>query len=314
MKKNWMIVLIGTLIMAIMMACGFSFGDTGLSDEEKLQTAVAATIAANQQVQVVPTQAQPTLAQPTLTPESAQVTPPTATPLPCNKALYISETIPDGTEINVGQDFDKSWRLKNIGTCTWNTNYKIAFVDGNKMDGPSTKNLTQSVAPGEQYDFILDLKAPNTAGSYRGNWMVLDDQGKAFYFPFVLITAKAILAPPVIGKPDLIINEFTINPATPTAGANTHTKVRVKNQGPVDSGGFKVQWYGLDTFADPSCYWNVNGGLVAGGSVLLECDFIFASWYPVNKTSIAIVDTNDAVNESNEGNNTKTISPFGVNP
>jgi len=183
------------------------------------------------------------------------------------------------------------------------------------MGGPSSKNLTISVAPGEQYDFLVDLTAPNTAGTYKGVWQIADDQGKIFVHNlWVEIKAKAILAPPPVGKPDLIINLFTIDPATPNADENTHTKVRVKNQGSVDSGGFKVQWYGLDTFADPSCYWNVNGGVVAGGSVLLECDFVFASWYPINKTSIAIVDTNNSVDESNEGNNTKTISPFGVNP
>jgi hypothetical protein len=314
MKKRIMILITATLMMAIVLACGISFGDTGLSDTEKLQTAVAATIAANQPAQIVPTAAPPTL-QPTTAPANTAVVPPTATPLPCNQAQFVSETIPDGTEFNVGQDFDKSWRLKNIGTCTWNTNYKIIFADGDKMGGPSSKNITISVAPGEQHDFLVDLTAPNTAGTYKGFWQIVDDQGKVFVHNlWVEIKAKAILAPPPVGKPDLIINLFTIDPATPNADENTHTKVRVKNQGSVDSGGFKVQWYGLDTFADPSCYWNVNGGVVAGGSVLLECDFIFASWYPINKTSIAIVDTNNSVDESNEGNNTKTISPFGVNP
>lgn len=314
MKKIWLVVFSSILIMGIVMACGFSFGDTELSDEEKLQTAVAATIAVNQLTQGAPTQTPQILPTLTIAPTNTQTGPPTSTPLPCNKAVLVSETIADGTEINVGTDFEKSWRVKNIGTCTWNTNYKIAFADGEKMDGLSSKNLTQSVAPGEQYDIILDLKAPNTAGTYQGNWMVIDDQGKSFYYPYVIINAKAILAPPPVGKPDLIINEFTISPATPNADENTHTKVRVKNQGTVNSGGFKVQWYGLDSFADPSCYWNINGGVVAGGSVLLECDFIFASWYPINKTSIAIVDTNNSVDESNEGNNTKTISPFGVDP
>ena len=56
MKKDWMIVLSGLLAMLVIMACGISFGDTGLSDEEKLQTAVAATIAANQLTQGAPTQ------------------------------------------------------------------------------------------------------------------------------------------------------------------------------------------------------------------------------------------------------------------
>jgi hypothetical protein len=50
----------------------------------------------------------------------------------------------------------------------------------------------------------------------------------------------------------------------------------------------------------------VNGGRI------LQCDYVFQSWYPVNKTSMAIVDANSQVNESNEGNNKGTITPFGV--
>ena len=316
MIKNRIIMLTWILAMFMVVACGFSFGDTGLSDEAKLQTAVAATVSAIQPSPIIPTQAvQPTQAQPTTAPANTQTVPPTATPLPCNQALFISETIPDDTEINVGADFDKSWRLKNTGTCTWNTNYKIVFAEGDKMGGLSSQNLTQAVAPGEQRDIVLDLKAPNTAGTYKGYWKVVDDKGVSFVNNiWVEIKAKAILAPLPVGKPDLIISEFSINPATPNADENTHVKVRAKNQGSVDSGGFKMQWYGLDTFADPSCYWNITGGVVAGGSVLMECDFVFASWYPINKTTIAIIDTNNSVDESNEGNNTATISPFGVNP
>ena len=55
MKKKTMILISTILMMSIVLACGFSFGETGLSDTEKLQTAVAATIAANQPSQVVPT-------------------------------------------------------------------------------------------------------------------------------------------------------------------------------------------------------------------------------------------------------------------
>jgi len=50
----------------------------------------------------------------------------------------------------------------------------------------------------------------------------------------------------------------------------------------------------------------------AGGGRILECDFVFNSWYPVNKTSVVIVDANNQVAESNEGNNQGAISPFGV--
>ena len=65
-------------------------------------------------------------------------------------------------------------------------------------------------------------------------------------------------------------------------------------------------------FASPSCNWNVNGGLDAGHSTLLECDYSFASWYPANKTTIVFIDTDDDVDESDEGNNASSISPFGV--
>lgn len=50
----------------------------------------------------------------------------------------------------------------------------------------------------------------------------------------------------------------------------------------------------------------------AQGGRILECDFVFASWYPINKTSLAIVDANNDVDESQEGNNQDALSPFGV--
>ncbi|MCJ7518481.1 MAG: NBR1-Ig-like domain-containing protein [Anaerolineaceae bacterium] len=314
MSKNRINVLVWILILFFVVACGFSFGDTGLSDEEKLQTAVAATVSAIQPTQVIPTQAeQPTQAQATAVPTNTQSGPATQTPVPCNSGLFISETVPDGTAYDVGESFDKTWRLKNVGTCTWNSNYQIVFADGDKMGGPTSKNLSASVAPGESVDLGVSLIAPNTAGTYKGYWKVKDDQGAYFVNNlWVEIKAKSILGPPPVGKPDLVIGEFSINPAIPIWHDNTHVRVRAKNQGIADSGGFKMDWYGLTTAANPSCTWNIAGGLVAGGSVLMECDYMFGSWYPVNKTSIVYIDTNNTVDESNESNNTKTISPFGV--
>ncbi len=103
-----------------------------------------------------------------------------------------------------------------------------------------------------------------------------------------------------------------LNPATPISHVSMHTSVKVKNQGGTNAGGFKVRWYGLDTFANPSCEWNIVGGLEVGDSVLVECDFTFGSWYPHNKTTIVYIDVDGAVDESNENNNSASISPFGV--
>jgi uncharacterized protein YraI len=114
-----------------------------------------------------------------------------------------------------------------------------------------------------------------------------------------------------IKKPDLIVSEFTISPATPVMGQNAHVRIGVYNQGNAASGQYTVHWYGLSSFPSPSCSWPVDHSN-AGGGRILECDFVFNSWYPINKTSLVIVDANNQVDESNEGNNQGTLTPFGV--
>lgn len=311
MRKTVRTLSLWLAILIIATACAFSFGGEKEDEETALQTAVAGTVAANQST----AQAGASVPEATITIAPTNTVPgaPTATALPCNRGVYISDTVPDGTKFNVGESFTMTWRMKNTGTCTWNTNYKLVFSSGEKMSGPSSQNLTQTVKPNETVDISVNLKAPNTAGKYKGIWQIADDQGQTFvYNIWVDMEAMAILAPPPVAKADLRITEFSINPATPIMGANTHVRVRANNIGGLDSGGFKMQWYGLTTFANPSCSWNITGGLVAGGSVLMECDFVFSSWYPVDKTSIVYIDTDNQVDESNEGNNSASISPFGV--
>jgi hypothetical protein len=119
------------------------------------------------------------------------------------------------------------------------------------------------------------------------------------------------LKPLSLPKPDLFVSEFTITPATPIMGQNAHVRIGVYNQGKAASGQFTVVWYGISTAANASCSWAVDSLPVNGGRIL-QCDYAFPSWYPANKTSVAIVDANSQVSESNEGNNQGTITPFGV--
>lgn len=295
------------LILLTVTACSFSIGGGDEQDEKSaIETAIAQTLTAEGGGQADTQAPEPTF---TLAPANTVAGPPTNTPSPCNNAYYISETIPDGTEFEVGEAFTKTWRIKNIGTCTWNTNYKLVFADGDKMSGPDSKNLTQSVAPDEQVDISVNLEAPASAGTYKGFWQLQDDEGRTFVYN-IWIEIKAVET--VADEPDLTITEFSLNPATPVQFENVHVRVRAHNAGTADSGGFKMEWYGLTTSANPGCTWNINGGLAAGASVLLECDYSFASWYPINKTTIVYIDTDDDIVESNEGNNSASITPFGV--
>jgi hypothetical protein len=114
---------------------------------------------------------------PTVVPASP--VPPTA--VPCDLALFVSDvTIPDGTNMAPGKVFTKTWRLKNVGACTWTTSYAMVFDSGNAMSGPATSLLTDSVAPGETIDLSVDLTAPSTAGSFRGNWKMRNASGAIF--------------------------------------------------------------------------------------------------------------------------------------
>jgi hypothetical protein len=106
---------------------------------------------------------------------------PTVAPSACDKAQFITDiTVPDGTTFNAGSTFNKTWRLKNIGACTWTTSYQLVFYSGEQMGGPSALNFPQSVAPGQTVDLTVTLTAPSTAGLYRGYWMFKNANGALF--------------------------------------------------------------------------------------------------------------------------------------
>jgi len=112
---------------------------------------------------------------PTLTPSS---TPPPATS--CDRAAFVADvTIPDGAAFTPGTTFTKIWRLKNVGTCTWTSDYKVIFADGDAL-GATVSNLPKNVAPGQTVDIAIKMTAPNDLGTYRGYWKVKNATGAVF--------------------------------------------------------------------------------------------------------------------------------------
>ncbi len=99
----------------------------------------------------------------------------------CDRAQFITDvTVPDGTQMTPGLAFTKTWRLKNIGTCTWTTSYALAFSSGDPLGGPSSVNLASSVAPGQTVDVSVSLTAPGTAGHYISYWKFKNASGTPF--------------------------------------------------------------------------------------------------------------------------------------
>ena len=99
----------------------------------------------------------------------------------CDWAQFVADvTVPDGATYAPNAAFTKTWRLKNIGTCTWTTSYSLVFDSGTKMGGPTSVNLPKSVAPGQTVDISINLTAPSSAGRYIGYWKFKNASGAAF--------------------------------------------------------------------------------------------------------------------------------------
>ncbi len=125
----------------------------------------------------------PPTSTPTVTGTPPSPTPTlSVTPAPnaCDRAQFIADvTIPDGTVFAPGVSFSKTWRLKNVGTCTW-TNYSLIFDSGEKMSGPDSALIPTTVAPGQTVDITIQLTSPTTAGTYRGYWKLKNSTGVPF--------------------------------------------------------------------------------------------------------------------------------------
>jgi len=100
----------------------------------------------------------------------------------CDKAAFVSDvTIPDGTILAGGTAFTKTWRLQNVGTCTWTTSYKLVFAGGDFLGvSGSAFNLPTSVAPGGTIDLSLNLTAPITSGNFISYWKLRNASGTDF--------------------------------------------------------------------------------------------------------------------------------------
>ncbi len=327
-RKVSMLCAILVLFMS-MLACSMP-GMSGAGEQtpsvapvDQTLTAVSENVAVNLTQQVATVETPLIDITTTLTP-TATVPPPTNTPvisptitstftntpLPCNWAQFVADvTVNDGSEYLPGAGFTKTWRLKNIGSCTWTPSYQLVFDSGTQMGAPAGVSINANVAPGATVDISVNLTAPASAGDYTGNFKLRAADNTIFGIgaskagPF-WVTIKVVnptLPPPVVAKPDLRINQFSLTPANPVADEVTHVRLQVYNYGNAKATNYVVRWWGLESFASPSCEWFVDSTNPNGGDVL-ECDFVFQSPYNPKNTK-AMADATNVVDESDEGNN-----------
>ena len=109
----------------------------------------------------------------------------------CNNSEYIADiTYPDNSEVKPGEDFQKVWRVKNSGTCTWDEGYKLAFIAGGKDLDPYSYEFKKSsdfVAGGATADLGINLTAPLKEGTYTATWRMQSDSGVYFGTPLTVV-------------------------------------------------------------------------------------------------------------------------------
>jgi hypothetical protein len=231
-------------------------------------------------------------------------------------------TVPDGTTFLPNQSFTKTWRLRNTGTCTWNSDYDLVFVDGDSMEGASAVPLSGSVLPGSTVDLSIDLESPGSAGTYRGNYKLrnaggvlfgIGDNAASVFWVEIKVVLPSSTPTTEVRLPDLVVSFIELDPPTPIRGSPVEVTIQVYNQGNAQAGSFIAAWWPGENYASPACTWNLTSMNASGGRVL-TCTY---AGYPSPYGSIntlAIADVNDSVEESDESNNELRMNISVVNP
>ncbi len=174
--------------------------------------------------------------QPLPTPE------PTATSLPSciDGAAIVGHLTLDDQNMSApamlepGQAFQKGWRLRNVGTCSWEGSYMLAYAgDGDpaaQMGGVPIP-VVGTVAPGQEFDFYANLVAPIAPGCYQGFWAMRNRQGIGFgERTWVGINVTDPTLPPSTPTPNpSTAGAFTVDRATIRSGECVTFKWRVDN-------------------------------------------------------------------------------------
>lgn len=196
MKSKNIHVLFGWILLSglLVSACGAEESDaTATFQPETIQTLAVATFASGltQTALAMPSDtptptftATPTatsLSLRTSTPggSSGQTTsiPPTAS---CYSMAFVADvTIPDNTEMEPGEGFTKTWKVRNNGSCAWEAGFKFRSIGTESLEG-STLTLDEAISIGSETELSIGMTAPDSEGTYRSNWRMATEDGTFF--------------------------------------------------------------------------------------------------------------------------------------
>jgi len=153
-----------------------------MTNGDPIGTAAAQTVAAlSTQLQAIATNTPvpsntPQVIIATSTQQPGTPTEATATK-PCDRAEFVDDvTVEDGTVFKPGETFTKTWRLKNTGSCTWTTSYRVVFDSAWRL-------VLRPVSPAHQCGALCHCRylgadeAPTCEKDYESYWKALNPRG-----------------------------------------------------------------------------------------------------------------------------------------
>lgn len=189
------LIITATLLGVLIAACGPSATPAEPTpDVAAIRTSAASTVVS--QFTLTAAVFTPTSSLPTNTPApqvtatgtqpvAAQVTNAEGTTLAlCDSLSYnvatVDVTVPDNSVMTPGQEFIKTWKVKNNGSCPWGAGYVLAYAGyANQMSGQFIA-LTEVVQPDQEVELSVQFSAPDAAGEYLSEWTMRNPAGVTF--------------------------------------------------------------------------------------------------------------------------------------
>ncbi len=248
------------------------------------------------------------------------------------KAAYVADvTVPDDTEIQPGEAFTKTWRIRNSGTCAWEDGTELVFVDKDPMGSPPSVAVP-STMPNDVIDVSVSMTGPDAPGTYRSDWQMQTPEGTRFggvFFAQIVVpepTAEATEEPTEepteeateeateevteepteeAGPPDLVITNLEVDTDDPRQGIPLNILATLRNEG--ESVAENVRW-AWRVCVSESCEFTEAPGaftLDPGEEVVASMEYLFGGWS--NYTTEAWVDSRGDISESDEDNNKRQL-------
>jgi len=92
----------------------------------------------------------------------------------------VDVNVPDNTTMSQGQEFVKTWKIKNIGSCTWGAGYTMVYSYGDDKMSGQPQAFGAAIEPGQEVDVSVQFKAPDLPGTYTSYWTLQNPKGIAF--------------------------------------------------------------------------------------------------------------------------------------